>query len=625
MPQKNDIIKEFKLDTLAKEKYTFNIPLYQRKYAWTSDEVNILLNDLKAAKNKKLTDYFIGNIVVENKDGIFDIIDGQQRFTTLYLMAKIAGQQHYELIYEIRDADREFLEKFTYTDGKKIEYENSDPQFKKNIEAIKDFFTSNNDVKLADLLEICKITLTILPEGIDIVKYFEVMNNRGRQLEKHQILKARFLKVLKEDASGVDYAKIWDYCSNMNLYLEDIIYYNDEKKEDKNFQELRAKLIHFIQDDKIENLKDYFEKGKQGRESILKILEPETKAEGFKEDAWFKTEYSSIVKFPIFLIQVLKMYLANKGKEINDIIVNDGFLMKYFEKYDELLFSKDEAKKFILFLLKMRILYDYFIFKRDEKSEPFLDRLVFGKDGVKFSEGENKNSLMLQLLFNFTAPQFMTQDWIAVVLKWLNNSVNYLRNENFYEEYFKFLENFDRVMAKTRIAEKPLLGQINHYFEKSKFENFDVQFHDSFLNSGTSTPHYWFYKLDYLLWKNDNIWTEKLENKFQESNKFKFNTIKTNFRLSRLNSIEHIHPQNNNDWACIDNFGNLALISNHMNSSLSDKVDSKRGLIQIQLDNGTIESLKMILAYSKYTEWNKDNCQKHQEEMIKILQDDLKE
>ncbi|WOE71072.1 hypothetical protein RZR97_05710 [Hydrogenimonas thermophila] len=86
--------------------------------------------------------------------------------------------------------------------------------------------------ELENLLKLCKIVLTILPEGIDIVKYFEVMNNRGKQLEKHQILKAKFLEVLKND-NEINWAKIWDYCSNMNVYVEDYIYYNDLKDEKK--------------------------------------------------------------------------------------------------------------------------------------------------------------------------------------------------------------------------------------------------------------------------------------------------------------------------------------------------------------------------------------------------------
>ena len=61
-----------------------------------------------------------------------------------------------------------------------------------------------------------------------------------------------------------------------------------------------------------------------------------------------------------------------------------------------------------------------------------------------------------------------------------------------------------------------------------------------------------------------------------------------------------------------------------MNSALNAQEDyNKRHDIQKQLDNGTIESLKMILLYSKYEEWTPKNCNKHQIEMINLLIGDL--
>jgi len=129
------------------------------------------------------------------------------------------------------------------------------------------------------------------------------------------------------------------------------------------------------------------------------------------------------------------------------------------------------------------------------------------------------------------------------------------------------------------------------------------------------------------LWKN---WKNILENEnFEKKFGFNYSEVKRNYRLSRLNSIEHIHSQSRVnedekwvDW--IDKFGNLALISNHMNSKLwGKKFINKRTIIQEQLNNGTIESLKMLLVYSKYDEWNPENCEKHHNEMIKILIEDL--
>jgi len=643
----NEIITELTLDKLREEKYQFRIPLYQRKYAWTSEEVNTLLEDLKTFSSKKKDDekYFIGNIVVEKKDDILDIIDGQQRFTTLYLMAKIAGLSYYELHYEIREEDDIFLKEFEYKSQEPINYNNADRQFKENIEEILKFQKEhlNDTLTLKSLLELCKVTLTILPDGIDIVKYFEVMNNRGRQLEKHQILKAKLLEQIssKEDSKKcvtqndkIDYAKIWDYCSNMNVYIEDSIYYGDlDSKEREIDGKVREPIKKYLSSNEIPS---YFENSQLSESlSIADILKNDVQnPNAKKEEFYIRQEYSSIVKFPIFIMQVFKVFITQEENKdcqsLEKLVVNDRYLIDYFyNEKKEFIFDCEKSKKFILFMLRMRLLYDYFIFKRDGDEKPILGGT---KSIIPLDESKSKDILMLQLLFNFTAPQRLAQDWLSVALKWLDKNYN-----NLDKNYFEFLENFDRVMARERLLEKKdLIGVINYYLCKNEFEAKECDSENfvdkAELNKGTSTPHYWFYKLDYLLWKENNIWNN-MRNKFEEKDRFNYASIKNIFRLSRLNSIEHIHPQSKKvEWengitGCknVDNFGNLALISNHMNSTLNAQQDSNKRLdIQKQLNNGTIESLKMLLTYSKYKDWNPENCNVHQDEMVAILVNDLK-
>lgn len=66
------------------------IPNYQRPYRWTTQNVNELIDDVSEAVNGGKSNYLIGNIILhKNKDGdkeYFDIVDGQQRLTTLVLI-----------------------------------------------------------------------------------------------------------------------------------------------------------------------------------------------------------------------------------------------------------------------------------------------------------------------------------------------------------------------------------------------------------------------------------------------------------------------------------------------------------------------------------------------------------
>src|SRR5450432_90318 len=68
----------------------YEVPDYQREYVWTEREVGKLLNDIHEqtdADNR--TEYFIGTVLVSpshNRSDLFEVIDGQQRLTTLFLL-----------------------------------------------------------------------------------------------------------------------------------------------------------------------------------------------------------------------------------------------------------------------------------------------------------------------------------------------------------------------------------------------------------------------------------------------------------------------------------------------------------------------------------------------------------
>ncbi|MYB34793.1 MAG: DUF262 domain-containing protein, partial [Gammaproteobacteria bacterium] len=71
--------------------YTFTIPVYQRPYAWETDEVEDLLTDLMDAQKNPDNFYFLGSIVLVKKDGDSNsqVVDGQQRLTTLTIIFSV--------------------------------------------------------------------------------------------------------------------------------------------------------------------------------------------------------------------------------------------------------------------------------------------------------------------------------------------------------------------------------------------------------------------------------------------------------------------------------------------------------------------------------------------------------
>lgn len=79
--------------------WCFNVPIYQRLYVWGDDQIKTLLTDMANAFDRRDEQFFLGGALLVEKTseqdrlkGLrrFDLIDGQQRFTTLWMLSTIA-------------------------------------------------------------------------------------------------------------------------------------------------------------------------------------------------------------------------------------------------------------------------------------------------------------------------------------------------------------------------------------------------------------------------------------------------------------------------------------------------------------------------------------------------------
>lgn len=112
----------------------FYIPKYQRGYRWTKQQVLDLLNDIKEFIDRKPSDheiYCLQPLVVKKRNedtfrkikeeaktlhdvetllkGSWDVIDGQQRLTTIKILLAYLGQDSYSIEYETRNGSKDFL------------------------------------------------------------------------------------------------------------------------------------------------------------------------------------------------------------------------------------------------------------------------------------------------------------------------------------------------------------------------------------------------------------------------------------------------------------------------------------------------------------------------------------
>lgn len=145
--------------------YNFNIPYYQRGYKWEAQEVTELLDDLwDFNKNAQQGEFYcLQPIVVKSKgDNNYDVIDGQQRLTTIFLILSFlkngAEEEGYNtnlfsLTYETRLESEEFINQLGFTKG--INDSNVDFYYISSAyEVIQDWFKSHpgSKSKLTNLL-----------------------------------------------------------------------------------------------------------------------------------------------------------------------------------------------------------------------------------------------------------------------------------------------------------------------------------------------------------------------------------------------------------------------------------------------------------------------------------------
>lgn len=584
------------------------VPIYQRNYAWGSTEIELLLTDIYQAFERQLDNYYIGSLVVfERDDGLLEVIDGQQRLTTFTILASFLIKKYPQLPLN-RQANIDFEHREDSKDVLKILFNSSDKEEKlsRNFYDALKVIEKNwiNDIDFANfLLEKVQIIRTQVPAETDLNHYFEIMNTRGEQLEKHEILKARFMSQLADNKERVAFATIWDACSDMARYMVMGFDANIRKSDDLFGQNWNDIPNNF------ESIAQYFQ-NTQNQESEAKTLAEiiQHKSVSDLPNEMEKSErFHSVIDFPNFLMHVLRIYLefkqASKDK-IKEVSLDEKYLLETF-----ILDSNDDIKQFAMVLLKCRYLFDKYVIKSDDsKSDddhwPLLLIKPCEKSKYSFNNTFGKNqqkTVLLLSMFHVSHPARIYKNWLYAVLRWL------FKQENIGEEnYSDFLEN---------LSER---YYFNYYGKENRTSDdfFDIIYDDicidkserakevlnELLNTGTSVPNFIFNRLDYLLWKNQ-------QGKYQ------------NFRFTFRNSVEHFYPQNpdNNprlESSILHCFGNLCLVSSSTNSKFGNNMPKAK---EDNFGNHEFHSLKLNLMMSKANNWNENTIKKHDKEMKAIL------
>ncbi|GAA8637979.1 DUF262 domain-containing protein [Helicobacter pylori] len=539
------------------EKGVFEIPSYQRGYAWQIRQLKDFWNDLEHVSKLGNQFHYMHSLTlreIENEfeSSAFEIIDGQQRLaTSLILLGLLAKTtQNKDPKYSLTNLEPILSYKYYGLNEAFIAIAEEE----KNLEAFKTSFYAKN---LIDAYTFFKEKISNTPVGtlekmfdalikkmlfsvvelndsrIDPFSSFETINNRGKDLSTLELFKNRLHFVAHKICNGEKLEKLQQEIND--TYTR--IYYNLRSFEDAH---LEGFLKHFV-------AYYYGEKG----DFKKRLLEMEFNAhQRYTGNTTFSDEYEKI--------DDLLFYLSYSSKVWN-------FLHTLDEESIALVFD-DNKKLEIEITPKMRGLLDKMRRLNALSDNAFLPLLLslltiqlVGRSGSKQPYSAQELEGLLEYLERF-----------GFLIYGVAGKNNTAKNE-WIESAFQAFKAYRDGEENTSIKNLPLLEK--SFFNKHKNSALELLEESIHSKKNTEKWYQWGKALNYLLYEYELRHNPETTLNFDSS----------------IESIEHILPQKpdqgysakEKNWAknphIVHALGNLLLIPKNANSSLSNKpFDEKR-------------------------------------------------
>ena len=673
-PERRVCTRTETLEHICTRQQALRIPCYQRPYVWSADDVQKLLDDICNAMCDGQPHYYIGTLIsadvtqaagVADEVGaaahcVLDLIDGQQRTTTLMLIAlafrqlgiehplvhmPVLGRQP-RLTFPIRDAVQTLLAHHAgLGNAEGLDVQVLDSEYVQGLErglrAARQKLQQLQAPSQAagrpgvDLMalatfiyqQVIWVNNTIAP-SMSPSSLFTRVNTGGVQLEHSDILKAQLLQKIAP-ASKPYYDAIWQACENLNNFFErnvralfplaqwealqwpDLAQFSPEKFP------LPAAQVHATSGLTLAQLwADARLAPAKGSGGPATSASSKSHADGVQG-----TDYCrSIIGFPLLLLHTLRIFYAQTGQADVRCRVHAAHLGEAFKDFVRTA-QEAQVRAFVECLWRVRYQFDRWIAKwraldGDKEEHLYLEQVYVSTSGnqrrLSRSGSEAcKDLVQLQAVRNFTGER-SAQYWIGPFLYAMMG-----QPDAGFADALAVLERIDNVLSLAQPTQKEascalLCGQSVPCDDWSAV---DAYLHGQL---GTGFGHYWFQKLEYVLWRNREGQAHFLQPKRWEK-----------FRISSKNSVEHVYPQQH-EYAqrqgrerpvWVDGFANLALLSPGENSSYSNQDPAKK---RVDFESKTTyDALKLAHIFHLMGadgDWNTEQVRVHEQTMLALLQ-----
>lgn len=418
----------------------YTVPSYQRHYVWEPDNVQELLYDFKdAMKEHPNEEYFLGSYIFQNNtnDGNKDLLDGQQRITTLFLLFaylrdlggldaemrhtlhslvyqdenKLARKKaRVRLQYEIRGDVADFIKEHVVAKGVLAENDNwhgikdnaknrsenvSINHICSTLLACKTFFEENPEINIVDYLAYILNNVVMIYVSAstleDAFRLFSVMNDRGLKLANADILKASNLEKIQDREEKAYIARKWegiqeDLGDDFDRFLSYVRTMILKTRQKMNLLDEYEKEI--FQKGVIPKGKTFFDLVFRAYEYYCKTIEPEVAEVGYAyvnlikvlKDTYPSTDWIPTLMFYYSRFKTENLYeFASKmiHKYLADIICGTVLTTRY-ENLNRMMVAVKNAKT------SEDVLNDTIIFQFDHKKfMSILNMDVYGRRCTK--------------------------------------------------------------------------------------------------------------------------------------------------------------------------------------------------------------------------------------------------